>query len=938
MEVPPEKKQKTDEAAANDAEMTEEKKAPEPPKENEVDAKPLKGKPVEGVDFLVPDTTVNIMSSTAGNLLRTLQDNGLQYLLAGARASVGIKSGRYMFEVQIVESPTVPDGPYPRNSLKIGVSIAGSSLLLDSEESSVSFDSDVYFAGNKKGGKALPSLRVGDVVACLINLDKGSPNHNTLSLFKNGTRVAEPKALPKKLHGTPLFPSVAFKSTTLHMNFGPDPICPLPFTCHMVGSALQSHAEVTTYDVPDSGEVLFPVSLPDEGSFDWLDMYLEKNPGCIEISDRAIREWVEKSAAWPWRKVTMSSKDKPEMGFGIPQIDNGSAKKALITFCTLQRRKYVVMEVKGNLVKEDRALALEPFKSANFKTSAVVLVGTPPNEFKKRSQALLLKEKQAASDKEHNDKFENTMKKWLFDKKQKELEKARKKAAKDREKAAKARAKAIEEAKKQAAVATEGKENEEKKAQDEQKEEEPEEEEPEEEEPMEPEPVKEDPPKVALTPEEKKLSFKPPVIPDLTQYVLNTTFAKFSLPEKVDGFDTLQYEFLKDGGKCQEYVQEWISSRKLTTRVEDIKPSARFHAVNKNWDKSLQDWLGALAQYKSNVAKKLADKAAKEAKKKMAAAKAAAKAAAAKATDEAEKKNGEEKKEEKEEEKKKKERVEREEDTRPKREERKPDRRSRQMFGGLLGHLHAAKSRLEKEKSDQTTQLRQKANEKLEEKIQMSKVNIKEFRKAEFEKQMAEQQEKVKELEKQIEDKDQLLLQKRLENHYGLMMNFIRTRAEPTIFYLPATHNDATKAQLDETRKAIKHKISSLKGQLERPDEEQLAAEARERAARSSAAEAAMAAAVGSPAKDGDEPDDDGKGEDEDAKSKKRKKEEAEEPKDSKKEDSKDEAKEDSEEDAKEADGAADKDEEESSAKKRKAGGDGEKDDSGSDAAKSDPE
>jgi len=652
MEVPPEKKQKTDEAAANDAEMTEEKKAPEPPKENEVDAKPLKGKPVEGVDFLVPDTTVNIMSSTAGNLLRTLQDNGLQYLLAGARASVGIKSGRYMFEVQIVESPTVPDGPYPRNSLKIGVSIAGSSLLLDSEESSVSFDSDVYFAGNKKGGKALPSLRVGDVVACLINLDKGSPNHNTLSLFKNGTRVAEPKALPKKLHGTPLFPSVAFKSTTLHMNFGPDPICPLPFTCHMVGSALQSHAEVTTYDVPDSGEVLFPVSLPDEGSFDWLDMYLEKNPGCIEISDRAIREWVEKSAAWPWRKVTMSSKDKPEMGFGIPQIDNGSAKKALITFCTLQRRKYVVMEVKGNLVKEDRALALEPFKSANFKTSAVVLVGTPPNEFKKRSQALLLKEKQAASDKEHNDKFENTMKKWLFDKKQKELEKARKKAAKDREKAAKARAKAIEEAKKQAAVATEGKENEEKKAQDEQKEEEPEEEEPEEEEPMEPEPVKEDPPKVALTPEEKKLSFKPPVIPDLTQYVLNTTFAKFSLPEKVDGFDTLQYEFLKDGGKCQEYVQEWISSRKLTTRVEDIKPSARFHAVKKNWDKSLQDWLRALAQYKSNVAKKLADKAAKEAKKKMAAAKAAAKAAAAKATDEAEKKNGEEKKEEKEEEKK----------------------------------------------------------------------------------------------------------------------------------------------------------------------------------------------------------------------------------------------------------------------------------------------
>jgi len=143
------------------------------------------------------------------------------------------------------------------------------------------------------------------------------------------------------------------------------------------------------------------------------------------------------------------------------------------------------------------------------------------------------------------------------------------------------------------------------------------------------------------------------VIPDLTPYVLNTTFAKFSLPEKEEGFDSFRYEFLKDGGKCKEFVQEWISSRKLTTRVEDITPSAWFHAVKRDWDKSIQDWLGALAKYKSNVAKKMADKAAKEAKKKM----AAAKAAAEKAKAEAEKKNGDEKKEEEKKEEEKKEEV-----------------------------------------------------------------------------------------------------------------------------------------------------------------------------------------------------------------------------------------------------------------------------------------
>lgn len=60
-----------------------------------------------------------------------------------------------------------------------------------------------------------------------------------------------------------------------------------------------------------------------------------------------------------------------------------------------------------------------------------------------------------------------------------------------------------------------------------------------------------------------------------------------------------------------------------------------------------------------------------------------------------------------------------------------------------------------------------------------------------------------------------LLLQRRLEGHYSLMMNFIRTKAEPTIFYLPAKHTKDTDHVLEETRTAIKHKIASLKVQLQ---------------------------------------------------------------------------------------------------------------------------
>ncbi|CAK0863240.1 unnamed protein product [Prorocentrum cordatum] len=593
--------------------------------------------PLGAVEFLVPDTTVNVMTSTVGDILMSLQDNGFQCLLAGARANVGVRSGRYMFEIKIVESPS---SKHIKSYMKIGFSIAGSSLLLDSD-TSVSFDSTGLFSGSATRAKVSERLFAGDVVACLINLEKGSPNCNTISLFKNGVRVAQPQALPESLQGKPMFPTVAFKCMTLHTNFGPEPICSLPFKCHMVGSALKTDAEVTTYEATDEGEVLFPVSLPDQGSFDWLDMYLEKNPGYTEISDRAIRDWAEKS--WgphpPSDRPARTSNDRPEMGFGVWAIDDGTVKGALRSLCALQKRKYVVMEVKGNLFKEDRAEALKPFKASNFKTSAAVLVGTPTPEFKKRSQMLFLKQKQDAANKEHQEKFEATKKKWLFDKRQKELEKARQKAAKDKEKAAKARAKAIEEAKKKAEAAKEGKEV----VEEEKKEEEPEEEEPEEAEPEEPEPVEDDPPKMTLTAEEKQLSFKPAVIPDLTEYVMNTTFTKFSLPEKEEGFDEIRYEFLKDGAKCKKFVQDWISSRKLTTRVEEIKPSAWFHTNKKSWEKAVHEWQAALAKYSSNLAKKRSDKAAKEARKKQ----AAAKAAAAKAKAEEDKKNGEVKEDDK---------------------------------------------------------------------------------------------------------------------------------------------------------------------------------------------------------------------------------------------------------------------------------------------------
>jgi len=81
----------------------------------------------------------------------------------------------------------------------------------------------------------------------------------------------------------------------------------------------------------------------------------------------------------------------------------------------------------------------------------------------------------------------------------------------------------------------------------------------------------------------------------------------------------------------------------------------------------------------------------------------------------------------------------------------------------------------------------------------------------------SKRQQAAKEAEQAVkaEAKEMQNLQKRLEFHYSSMKNFIRTRAEPTIFYLPKKHNSESKRQLEETRTAIGQKISSLKVHLQ---------------------------------------------------------------------------------------------------------------------------
>jgi len=154
-------------AEGEDATTEGEAKKPEEPKELEQDAPAEKRATIDtsALVFHTADTTLNVMAVSKGKLLMGLTDGGFQYLLAGARASVGMKAGRYMFEVKIVESLSLAEpqsnggrAPQPRQLVRVGVSTAGSSLFLSDGPDNIGFDSEGYLVQDKTKKEGLPEV------------------------------------------------------------------------------------------------------------------------------------------------------------------------------------------------------------------------------------------------------------------------------------------------------------------------------------------------------------------------------------------------------------------------------------------------------------------------------------------------------------------------------------------------------------------------------------------------------------------------------------------------------------------------------------------------------------------------------------------------------------------------------------------------------------
>merc|ERR1712039_877337 len=99
--------------------------------------------------------------------------------------------------------------------------------------------------------------------------------------------------------------------------------------------------------------------------------------------------------------------------------------------------------------------------------------------------------------------------------------------------------------------------------------------------------AEEEPPKAELTEEEKKQCFrKPDGLPDISSVLLSDCFSKFTIAEKEEGFDEVEYAWQEESA-AKEYIKTWAQERKVTTRIDNLTPSEWFKEKWQHWQKDL---------------------------------------------------------------------------------------------------------------------------------------------------------------------------------------------------------------------------------------------------------------------------------------------------------------------------------------------------------------
>lgn len=211
-----------DERRSSDPNIDEAIDPDEPKEEIELPEDDFQEKPEDEsviiLDRFNSDLHFNIASDGLGGCGRS--SGGFAYLWAGARATWGVKGGRYGFECTVEENVEVdlPEKEENPHVCRVGFSKDGTTMNLGEASQSYGFGGTSKAITNSVFVDYGESFGPGDVIGCFVDFEG---ELKTISFSKNGTVFGTAFVLSDDaLKGVALFPHVMTKNIRVTVNFG----------------------------------------------------------------------------------------------------------------------------------------------------------------------------------------------------------------------------------------------------------------------------------------------------------------------------------------------------------------------------------------------------------------------------------------------------------------------------------------------------------------------------------------------------------------------------------------------------------------------------------------------------------------------------------------------------------------------------------------------
>lgn len=233
--------------------------------------------------FLDPyDAHLDARVERDGLTMGCLCEDGFQYLWKGLRASYGIKKGIFMYELKVIDHPTVrmPETkPQNQNICRLGFSLPLTSLFLGDTSDGWGYGGTGKKSHNNNFSDYGGAFRVGDVIGCIVDCDQG-----TISFMKNGQFMGVAfDNVPPTVMQTGIFPHILMKNVRVKVNFRRatkwyDPPGP---QVKFFEEATDDDVVVNPVDHPESlkdCEFIMLAGLPACGKTYWAQKHMEANP------------------------------------------------------------------------------------------------------------------------------------------------------------------------------------------------------------------------------------------------------------------------------------------------------------------------------------------------------------------------------------------------------------------------------------------------------------------------------------------------------------------------------------------------------------------------------------------------------------------------------------------------------------------------------------